>query len=35
MDYVKVGDIAEFEEGNELLEITREAFREHFGFREY
>lgn len=33
MGYVKVDDIAEFEEGNELLDIMREAFREHFGFR--
>jgi hypothetical protein len=30
-----VDDIAEFEEGNELLETMREAFRKHFGFREY
>lgn len=33
MGYVKVDDIAEFDEGKELLEIMREAFRDHFGFR--
>lgn len=33
MGYVKVDDIAEFDEGNELLEIMRDAFQEHFGYR--
>jgi len=33
MGYVKVDDIADFEEGNELLEKMRGAFRDHFGFR--
>jgi hypothetical protein len=33
MGYVKIDDIAEFEEGRELLDIMRDALREHFGFR--
>jgi hypothetical protein len=33
LGYVKVADIADFDEGRELLGILRGAFREHFGFR--
>lgn len=33
MGYVKIDNIADFDEGTELQEIMREAFQEHFGFR--
>lgn len=33
MGYVKLSDIAEYEEGEELIGILRSRFREHFGFR--
>lgn len=33
MGYVKVDDIADFDEGAELQETMREAFQEYFGFR--
>lgn len=33
MGYVKVDGIAEINEGEELLDTMREAFKQHFGFR--